>query len=142
MLREYAVPSELYGRLKTGEDFMTKTGKIVPNQIFTLPAEPQLRYAYCADTAYDEVIAEKVKKANLLYHETTYLDGQRDKALQRGHSTTKQAAAIASQANAHRLLIGHFSSRYEKLNEFLEETRQDFENTELAVEGATYLVSN
>jgi len=142
ILREYAVPSEAYGRLKAGEDFITKAGIVVPNQKFTLPAEPELRYAYCADTAYDETIAQKVKKVNLLYHETTYLDGQRDKASLRGHSTTRQAAAIANRANAHRLLIGHFSSRYEMLDIFLEETRRDFENTELAVEGATYLVTN
>lgn len=140
ILREYAVPSELYGRLKSGEDFITKTGKVVPNEEFTIPAEPPLSYAYCADTAYDEAMAGKIKNVNLLYHETTYLDSQRDKASLRGHSTTRQAAAIARQVNAHRLLIGHFSSRYEKLDEFLEETRQGFENTELAVEGATYLL--
>lgn len=141
MLRAHAVPSEWYGRLKSGEDFIMKTGKVVPNKALTLPAGPPLSYAYCADTAYDEAIAEKVKHVHLLYHETTYLDSQRDKAFLRGHSTTKQAAAIARQAGVCRLLIGHFSSRYEMLDEFLEETKADFENTELAVEGATYFVS-
>lgn len=141
MLREYAVPPEWYGRLKSGERFITQTGMVVPNERFTIPAEPLLSYAYCADTAYNEAIAEKVKHVHLLYHETTYLDSQRDKAALRGHSTTRQAAAIARQAEVRRLLIGHFSSRYEVLDEFLEETKADFENTELAMEGATYFVS-
>lgn len=56
------------------------------------------------------------------------------------HSTSKQAAAIALKANAGKLLIGHFSSRYETLEEFITEAQSVFPNTDLAIEGVTYII--
>lgn len=140
-LRAYFIPSSFYPRVKAGEDYTTKGGIVIKNAELTHPADMPLSYAYCADTAYNETIAEKINGADLVYHETTYLDNQQDKAFLRGHSTTKQAAAIALKANAHKLIIGHFSSRYEILDEFLTEAKDVFDNVELAVEGATYIIS-
>ncbi|PVD50697.1 ribonuclease Z [Terrimonas sp.] len=140
-LREYAIPSSFYPRLKEGEDYITKNGEIINNQLLTHPPEPILSYAYCADTSYNESIIEKVANCDLVYHETTYLDLQREKAAMRGHSTTKQAAMVAYKANAGKLIIGHFSSRYELLDDFLTEAQAVFDNTELALEGATYIIS-
>lgn len=139
-LRQYAIPSSFYLRLKTGEDYITKDGEIVKNEWLTRPVEPGGSYAYCADTVYDESIADKCKTADLLYHEATYLDDQKEKAASRMHSTSGQAAAIALKANAGKLLIGHFSSRYETLDDFVTEARAVFPNTDLAIEGATYII--
>ena len=75
-----------------------------------------------------------------MYHEATYLDDQSEKAAGRMHSTSKQAAAIALKANAGKLLIGHFSSRYETLEEFITEAQSVFPNTDLAIEGVTYII--
>ncbi|MFT3702053.1 MAG: ribonuclease Z [Agriterribacter sp.] len=140
-LKQYLVPSSFYPSLKLGEDYITKEGETIKNDLLTHPAEPCMSYAYCADTAYNEAIAETIKNTDLVYHETTYLDGQQEKAFLRGHSTTKQAASIALKANARKLIIGHFSSRYEELDEFLTEAKDVFENVELALEGATYIIS-
>ena len=140
-LREYAIPSSFYPHLKEGEDYTAKNGEIIKNAELTHPPDPIHSYAYCADTSYNETIAEKVAGCDLVYHETTYLDAQQEKAGARGHSTTKQAAAIAHKANAHKLIIGHFSSRYEMLDDFLWEAQSVFENTALALEGATYIIS-
>ncbi|HLZ86576.1 MAG TPA: ribonuclease Z, partial [Puia sp.] len=93
-----------------------------------------------ADTLYDERIAEQVKGVDLLYHETTYLKDLADQAGKRFHSTTAQAATIARIAGVHRLLIGHFSSKYEKLQLFEQEAKEIFPNTDLAMEGVTYRV--
>lgn len=139
-LQEYAIPSAFYQHLKAGEDYVAKDGTTIKNEWVTLPPEPPLSYAYCADTAYNEAIAEKIKDVSMVYHEATYLADHEAKAISRAHSTTVQAAAIALKANATRLLIGHFSSKYEALDDFLNEAKNIFENTDLALEGATYFV--
>jgi ribonuclease Z len=74
----------------------------------------------------------------MIYHETTYLDNMREKALDRFHSTSRQAGEIARKAMIKKLLIGHFSSKYNVLDQFQHETREVFSNCELANEGVTY----
>ncbi len=137
---EYVIPAAFYDQLKVGEDYLTKTGEIISNELVTTPNLANSTYAFCADTKYTESIAEKVKNANLLYHETTYLKDLEERAITRFHSTTIQAANFAIKANATKLLIGHFSSKYEKLDEFLQETKAVFPNTELAIEGVSYRI--
>ncbi len=138
--RLHDVPSSFFERLKWGESYTKKDGTIVDNQSVTEPAARSKSYAYCADTLFDERIAEHVKDVDLLYHETTYLKDLGEQAGQRFHSTTVQAAAIALKAGVHRLLIGHFSSKYEKLQPFESEAREIFPNTDLALEGVTYKI--
>ena len=132
------IPASFFDRLKWGEDYLTKDGKIIPNELVTDPAPKAKSYAYSADTSYNETIVEKVKGVDLLYHEATYLKDLEDRAVKRFHSTTIQAATIALKAGVHRLLIGHFSSKYEKLDEFEAEAKEIFPNCELALEGVTY----
>lgn len=129
-----------YERLKNGDDYETRDGKIIKNEWVTYPNTPGRSYAFCADTIYDPQIAEKTKGVALLYHEATYLQDLEERAAARYHSTTIQAAAIAQQAEAKKLLIGHFSSKYELLDDFLTEAQSVFPNTQLAIEGTTYLI--
>ncbi len=136
----YEIPSAFYEKLQQGEDYVNKKGTIVPNEEVTTAASKPKSYAYCADTIYDESLAEKVKGVDLLYHETTYLKDLHERAAARFHSTTVQAAAIAKKAGVKKLLIGHFSSKYESLDEFLNETVEVFENTELAIQGSCYII--
>lgn len=137
---EYNIPAAFYDQLKQGADYVTKDGEAIANELVTLPNMAPRSYAFCADTIYDEAIAEKVSGVNLLYHETTYLADQAERAASRFHTTTAQAAAIASKAGAAKLLIGHFSSKYETLDAFLAETKQFFPQTQLATEGTTFLI--
>ena len=139
---EYNVPIEFYAQLKNSKDYVSVDGKIIKNELLTIPNSPACSYAFCADTLYDESLAEKVKNVSMIYHETTYLKDMSDKATFRFHSTTEQAAQIAKLANVKKLLIGHFSSKYESLDEFLSEAKAVFENTELAMEGTTFIISN
>ena len=139
-IKAYEIPSSFYEKLQKGEDYVTKKGTIIPNEEVTIANSPAKSYAYCADTIFDESIAEKIKDVDLLYHETTYLKSSADKAAARFHCTTEQAGTIALKAGAKRLLIGHFSSRYEELHEFLSETSEIFGNTEIAMEGACFRV--
>lgn len=136
----YEIPLAYYKNLQHGDDYINKEGIIIKNELLTEANKPAKSYAYAADTIYDENVAEKVKHVNLLYHETTYLKDAFEKAALRFHCTSIQAAEIAKLAAVQKLLIGHFSSKYEKLDDFLIEAQSVFEQTELALEGITYTV--
>lgn len=136
----YEIPAAFYDKLQQGKDYVNKKGTIVPNEEVTTEANKGKSYAYCADTIFDENLAEKVQGVDMLYHETTYLKDLHERAAARYHSTTVQAATIAKKAGVKKLLIGHFSSKYEQLDEFLNETAEVFENTELAIQGSCYII--
>ena len=135
---EYEIPSSFYERLRDGEDYTRKDGTIVKNEWVTTEALKGNKYSFCGDTRYDESIIPHIKGSDMIYHETTYLDNLREKATERFHSTTRQAATIAIKAEVKKLLIGHFSSKYAELGEFEKEAREVFENTDLALEGVVY----
>ena len=137
---EYEIPTSYFEKLKNGFDYENKHGQIIKNEWVTMAHKPCRSYAYASDTIYTESIAEKVKNVSLLYHETTYLKALEAKAASRFHSTTVQAANIAKLAVAKRLLIGHFSSKYDSLDEFIAEAREVFIDTDLALEGVSYLI--
>lgn len=139
-VKENNVPIHFYDNLKNGEDFITSAGEVIRNEWVTTAAPKGKSYAFCADTRYFEPIIEHIRGMDMIYHETTYLDNLRERAYERFHSTTKQAAMIAQKANVKRLLMGHFSSKYDTLEEFEKEAREVFPNSELALEGVTYRV--
>jgi ribonuclease Z len=64
-----------------------------------------------------------------------------DRAKETYHTTALQAAQIAAQTQAKKLLIGHFSARYKNLDELLEEAKTIFPATELAIEGRTFAIA-
>lgn len=134
----HGVPAAFYDRLKWGEHYTTKEGILVTNELVTDPAAKPKSYAYCADTIYDEELIPRIAGVDVLYHETTYLRELNDRAASRFHSTTEQAANIARKAGVGRLLIGHFSSKYENLDQFQAEAREVFPDTDLAIEGVTF----
>lgn len=136
----FEIPAVFYDRLKAGEDYTRKDGTLIKNDSVTVAATPGKKYAFCADTKYDESIIPHIAGADMIYHETTYLDNLRERAESRFHSTTKQAAELAKKAGVKKLLIGHFSSKYDTLEEFELEAKEVFENSELALEGVCYEV--
>jgi len=89
---------------------------------------------------YDEKILKFIDEVDLLYHETTFLEKHKDLALKTKHSTSKDAAKIAAKAKVKKLLIGHFSTRYKDLNQFLLESCSIFDNTVLAEQGKKYIL--
>lgn len=137
---KYGLSTGSYRQLQRGEDVTAPDGGLVANAAVTLPNTHAKAYAFAADTLYDPNLAAIVKGVDLLYHETTYLHALAEKASSRFHSTTKQAASIAAEAGAKRLLIGHFSAKFEDLLPFETEAKAVFPNSEVALEGATYLV--
>lgn len=136
--REFEIPTAYYNELKKGADYTTKNGKVIENRLVTLAPPPEKTYAYCADTRYTESFIPYIKGADLLYHESTFLKADGEKAMQRFHSTTEHAALIAKKAEVKRLLLGHYSSRYKELESFYLEAKDIFQNVEISREGMTY----
>ncbi|MBW8685193.1 ribonuclease Z [Chitinophaga rhizophila] len=138
--KAYEIPAAYFSKLQQGADYLRKDGLLVKNDWITLPPPRGKKYVYFADTAFDEELIPYGQDADLVYHETTYLHNLAERAADRYHSTTVQAATLALKANAHRLIVGHFSSKYTDLTPFEAECREVFPNSGLALEGATYII--
>ena len=126
--------------IKAGNDFLWEDEKQIKNELLTLPSYKERSYAFCSDTAYYPQVIEYLKNTDLLYHEATFTDEHIDLAKETMHSTAKQAAEIAQESGAVKLLIGHFSSRYKSEKILENEAREIFDNTEAVEEGKTYQV--
>lgn len=124
---------------KRGEDIYSEDGTLIArNDDITYIPYPPRSYAYCSDTQSSGKVASLVSGVDLLYHEATFLEADRNMAKETGHSTALQAAKIAEKAGVGKLLIGHFSSRYKDEKELVEEARRVFPETCAAVEKNTY----
>lgn len=133
----FKVPIKQIPLIKKGEDFITDDNVIVPNSQLTTSPSPSFSYAYCSDTLYCESIIPYIKKVDLLFHESTYLQDQIEKAKKTLHTTALQAANIARKAEVKQLLIGHYSARYAQTKPLLNESQKVFPNTIAAYDGLT-----
>ena len=135
---ELGIPFAYYQGIKKGNDWTDpESGKVVPNDLLTSEPTPSKSYAFCSDTIYTESVIPIIKGCDLLYHEATYGDEDAVKARQRGHSTAKQAATIASKAECKKLVIGHYSAQFmtnEQEQVLLHEAQEVFPETLLAKE--------
>jgi len=137
---KYDIPREQMAAIKDGSDLLSSEGKIIPNHEITLPPPRSRSYAFCSDTAYTEKFLHQIRGADLLYHEATFLHDKASIAAEKTHSTTIEAATLAKKAGVKQLLLGHYSARYNNLDEFREEAQKVFPNTLLAEEGKTFKV--
>lgn len=139
-VEELNIPVSYYPALKRGADYEAPGGVLYKNDTLTIDSQDPKSYAYCTDTLYNEAYFEQIAGATLLYHEATFLNNMIERALETCHTTALQAADVALKTNAGKLLIGHFSARYKTLNELIEEARSVFPDTELAIEGKTFVI--
>ena len=134
MIDFYQIPVFELNRIKNGEDYVTSEGVVVPNHRLTTPSAAPRSYAYCSDTLYQRNILSQIKGVDLLFHEATFMHEDAARARETYHSTALQAAEIARDAEVKRLVIGHFSARYEDESQLLEEAQSIFPNSILAKE--------
>lgn len=134
MVDFYQVPVYELNRIKNGADYVTPEGKTVSNNLLTRPSAPSRSYAYCSDNIYLPSIVEQIKGVDLLFHEATFANEDAPRAKETFHTTAAQAAEIARKAEVKKLLIGHFSARYEDENILLQEASAIFPDTQLAKE--------
>ncbi len=135
---QFAIPTTFYLNLKNGEDYVTESGERIPNEQVTLPGPEPRRYAFCADTIFTKSYLDVIKGVDAIYHESTYLEEDKDKAESRYHCTARQAALIAKAAKTKLLLLGHFSSKYKDLDAFYTEATEVFEHVVVTEEGKGY----
>lgn len=142
VLLQHNIGIEAINTLKSGKHFLhPETGEILyALEDFTYPPPAPKTYAYSADTIYDLELIPEFEGADLLYHESTFMDTESERATETFHSTATQAATIAKMANVKKLLLGHFSIRYKDLEGLLSEARAVFPETELSIEGQTFIV--
>lgn len=137
-LAKHTIDKTHYKWLKQGYDVQNKEGKTIRNQSVTTQGKTPRSYAFCTDTQYHLPLVKSIKNASLLYHESTFLEEDKTRAKETFHTTALQAAKIAKKANAGKLLLGHFSSRYIDLSVLEAEAKTVFKNTELALEGKVF----
>ena len=121
--------------LKQGKDVVNTDGESISNTQLTHDPKPSKAYAFCSDTAYHPEMTRQIQGVDVLYHEATFLDDNLELAKKTDHSTAKQAAQIAKDANVNCLILGHYSSRYKNLELFQIEAAEIFPNVELAYDG-------
>lgn len=134
MIEMYGIPVSQINNIKSGQDYTLEDGTVIPHERLVTPADPPRSYAYCSDTRYMPTLHEMVKGVTTLYHESTYANDKVDGAEKYYHSTAQQAAQVARDAQVGKLLLGHYSARYNDERILLEEARQVFENVYLTDE--------
>lgn len=134
------IPVEKFYEIKNGADFIKEDGTVISNNGITNDPHIVRSYAFCSDTSYFEPIIPIIKDVDLLYHETTFMQDRAIAAAEKFHATTIEAATIAKKAKVKRLIIGHFSNRYDEPKLLLDEARTVFKNTQLALDGKVFEV--
>lgn len=137
-VERYGLSLTEIGTLKRGEDVIREDGSLIrADEAAYKPFVPR-SYAYCSDTAPFPQEAAWLRGTTVLYHETTYQEEYADQGALRHHSTTLQAAALASEAGVKKLLIGHYSSRGSEVLPYEAECRRIFPETFATSDGDCY----
>ncbi|NND16615.1 MAG: ribonuclease Z [Eudoraea sp.] len=136
--KKYGIDTSQYRNIKKGKDILLADGTLISNSELTFPPQKVKSYAYCCDTAFESKIVPIIAGSDVLYHDTTFLENEKHLAKKTGHSTAKEAAKIAREAEVGQLILGHFSTRYTTTDQFLEEALTEFPNTSLAKDGKVF----
>lgn len=139
-IENYKPTVEEIKSIKKGDNFIDFNGNIIDNKAITIDPPEPLSYAYCSDTRFDRSIIKYLKNVSLLYHEATFDNSLADIAFEKYHSTAEQAAKIAKEANAKKLILGHFSGRNDDLKLLYNEAKCVFDNVVIGEEGITYKI--
>jgi len=139
MIDQHGVDISDMENLKQGKDIRLDDGTLFANSLLTFPPDSPKSYAFCSDTAFKPDLSDLVAGVSCLYHEATFLDLHKELAQKTKHSTAAEAAQIAASAQVGHLILGHFSSRYPDLNEFIVQANKYFKNVSLAEDGKNFV---
>lgn len=137
MIDFYDIPFSQINNIKAGASWTTEEGDVIDNSRLVTPADKPRSYAYCSDTRYIPDLWKTVMGVSTLYHESTYASDYADRAHMYFHSTAEEAAKVARDAQVGKLLLGHYSARYNDESKILDEARAIFPNSYLTKEGMT-----
>ncbi len=129
---EDGVPRSVWKSLADGKDVQIDN-RIYHARDYLIPIEIKGRSVVISgDTAPFKRMVDFAKNCDVLIHESTFLHDMKKRSLETLHTTSYEAAKIASEANAKILVLTHFSARYDNPNVLLEEARVIFPSTFLA----------
>ncbi len=137
-VENYNIDKAFYRSIKKGKDVILDDGTIIANKELTEDPKPVKSYAYCSDTKYDEAKIPLIDNATVLYHESTFLESHKYLCATTGHSSAIEAATIAKKANIGTLILGHYSTRYDNIEQFEDEAKTVFENVEIGDDGKVF----
>lgn len=129
-----------FRQLKAGQSVTLDDGTTVTPDEVLGPERPGISFAYVTDTRPCDGGRQLARDADLVYHEATFGHEMQARAIETGHSTAREAAEVARDAGAERLLIGHFSARYDDPAPLVDEACSVFPNTEAAEELNRYVL--
>lgn len=137
-VQNYEIDNCYYQKIKNGKDITLEDGRVIENDKLTFDPIPTKSYAFCSDTVYHEAIIPIIANSTVLYHESTFLQSEENLAKKTLHCTAKEAATIALKADVGQLILGHYSTRYEKIELFKDEAETVFSEVLLADDGKSF----
>ncbi|MHA7057173.1 ribonuclease Z [Aquimarina sp. M1] len=134
----YDIDKVYYKSIKKGKDVLLNDGTVISNTELTDDPAPVKSYAFCSDTRYDEDKIPLINNVTALYHESTFLESHKYLCHRTGHSTAIEAATIAKKANVENLILGHYSTRYDNIEQFKDEALTVFDQVEIGDDGKVF----
>lgn len=110
-----------FGALQKGNSVTGDRGEVTPDQVLG-EARPGRRIVVTGDTRPSPLTAAAARGAQLLVHDSTFADQDRDRAIETGHSTAAEAAELAAEAEVGMLALVHISTRY-RIGDLVDEAR-------------------
>jgi ribonuclease Z len=128
----------LWGKLTKGETVGLPDGRTVGPEEFVGPKRPGRLVVFTGDTRPCASVVDAAQGADLLIHEATFGEEEKERAKETGHSTAREAAQVALAAKVRRLVLSHVSARYSiSADELVKEARDVFKETVVAKDGLT-----
>ena len=128
----------LWGRLSKGETVGLPDGRTVGPEGIVGANRPGRLVVFTGDTRPYAAVVDAAQGADLLIHEATFGEEEKERAKETGHSTAREAAQVALAAKARRLVLSHVSARYSiSAEELVKEAREVFRETAVAKDGMT-----
>ncbi len=137
-MKAYQINTAYFQNVKNGKDVTLDDGTVIPNGVLTFEPVPPKSYAFCSDTVYTESYLDIIRNADAVYHESTFLESEAHLSERTMHCTAKQAATIALKADIKKLILGHYSTRYDNIELFRQEAQEIFPHVELADDGKVF----
>jgi ribonuclease Z len=137
LARELGVPEgPLWGEIHRGRAVTLADGRVIEPGVLVGPARPGRKVVLTGDTRPCAGTIDAARGADLLVHEATFGDEEGARAVETGHSTAREAAAVAAEAGVGTLVLVHFSARYSRdASDLGREARERFERTLVGKDG-------
>jgi ribonuclease Z len=125
---------KMWSSLQKGRTIALGNRTIAAREVTGLP-RPGRKIGYSGDTRPSRRLSQFFRNCDLLVFDSTFAGKDKEKAAERKHSTSIEAAGVAKDAHARRLVLTHFSARYKNVSALVKEARSVFPNTIAASDG-------